>query len=101
MNLVSKEYIIAASLSEDPGMLILSQFAGSAKDLTQALLINPYDTESVAKSIKDALEMKKEEKKKRITDMAKLLEEKNVYSWALQFLKTTLDAAKEQRGVTL
>ncbi len=101
MNLVSKEFIIAASLSDDPGMLLLSQFAGSAKDLTQAVLINPYDIESVATSIKDALEMKKEEKKKRITDMAKLLEEKNVYSWAIHFLQTTLDAAKEQRGVTL
>src|SRR6185437_12391232 len=48
MNLVSKEYVIATYFSKKPGMLVLSQFAGSAIDLTSALIVNPYDVGEVA-----------------------------------------------------
>lgn len=100
MNLVSKEYIVAASLSQNPGMLILSQFAGSATDLRQALIVNPYDTESMADAIHIALKMPSKERKVRIDEMAQTLSEHNVYAWALQFLKDTEAAARENRKIS-
>ena len=62
MNLVAKEYV-AAQDPEDPGVLILSRFAGAAAELTAALLVNPYDPETVATSIAHALSMPLEERR--------------------------------------
>ena len=76
MNLVSKEFVMAASREKDPGMVVLSQFAGSAIDLTSALIINPYDIDEVANAIKVGLEMPKQEKIRRMNKMAEALEEK-------------------------
>ncbi len=87
MNLVSKEFVIASSLAKNPGMLILSQFAGSAIDLTESIIVNPYDVEEVAKSIKKAFEMPKKDKEERIKTMAAVLEQRNVYEWAENFIK--------------
>ena len=56
MNLVAKEYL-AAQDPEDPGVLVLSQFAGAAKELTGALIVNPHETDAVAAALKRALEM--------------------------------------------
>ena len=92
MNLVSKEYIIAASESENPGMLVLSQFAGSAIDLTKAIIVNPYNIEEVSEAIKKALEMPKQEKKEKLKAMAAVLGERNIYAWAQEFVKSTLEA---------
>lgn len=94
MNLVSKEFVIASSFSDNPGMLILSQFAGSAIDLTQAIIVNPYDIDEVAGAMKKALEMKREEKQKRINSMAQVLEERNVYEWAEEFVRSALNASR-------
>lgn len=94
MNLVSKEFIIASSMSSDPGMLVLSQFAGSATDLDAALIVNPYDIDDVAGAIKTGLEMKKEEKAKRIKHMVEMLEENNVYEWGYNFLRETLQMGR-------
>lgn len=99
MNLVSKEYVIAASTSNTPGMLVLSQFAGSATDLTQALIINPHDKEATADAIEQALTMDEKERKDRIMRMAGTLEEHNVYSWVMQFLTEAEQAARENRGI--
>lgn len=96
MNLVSKEYVIASNFSNNPGMLVLSQFAGSAIDLTSALIINPYDIDQVADSIKEGIEMAKKEKKRRIEDMMETLEEKNVYQWAYEFVRSAQVAAREK-----
>jgi trehalose 6-phosphate synthase len=101
MNLVSKEYVIAASTSSNPGMLVLSQFAGSATDLTQALIINPYDVEQTADAIHQALTMSIQERKTRISQMAVTLEEHNVYSWVMQFLQAAENAARENRKVSI
>jgi trehalose 6-phosphate synthase/phosphatase len=90
MNLVSKEFVAAAALSKNPGMIVLSQFAGSAIDLTSALIINPYDTNELVNAIKTGLEMDQREKTKRIKAMAKILEERNVYEWALEFSEECL-----------
>ena len=92
MNLVSKEFVVAAAQSKNPGMLVLSQFAGSAIDLKAAIIINPYDVKAITEAIKTALEMDKEEKIKRLTKMAQVLSEKNVYQWATDFLKEAIDA---------
>ncbi len=90
MNLVSKEFVVASSLSSDPGMLVLSQFAGSAIDLTSALIVNPYDIDKVAEAIKTGLEMSRDEKVKRIKQMAEMLEENNVYEWGYNFLRNAI-----------
>jgi trehalose-6-phosphate synthase len=97
MNLVSKEFVVAASCSLNPGMLVLSQFAGSASDLSASLLVNPYDTGAVATAIKLALEMDRAERVERITHMASLLEERNVYEWAMNFVRDAATAAREQQ----
>lgn len=96
MNLVSKEYVISSSTSARPGMLILSQFAGSATDLTQALIINPYDIEQTADAVFKSLTMPEKERHDRIAHMAATLEEHNVYSWVMQFLREAEDAAREK-----
>ena len=88
MNLVSKEFVISSSASSRPGMLVLSQFAGSAIDLTKALIVNPYNVHEVADAIKKGLEMPNEEKKKRMKEMAETLEERNVYVWAEDFIRS-------------
>ncbi len=90
MNLVSKEFVVASSKSSDPGMLVLSQFTGSAIDLTQSLIVNPYDIEKVADSIKTALEMPQKEKVNKINQMAALLDDNNVYEWGMEFIKQAL-----------
>ena len=64
MNLVAKEYV-AAQDAEDPGVLILSRFAGAAIEFRRALLVNPYDAESVAAAIAQALTMPLEERRAR------------------------------------
>ena len=89
--------IVAASLSDDPGMLVLSQFAGSAIDLQASLLVNPYDPDAVASAIKLGLEMDREERSQRISSMVALLEERNVYQWAMSFIRNATIAAREQQ----
>lgn len=92
MNLVSKEYVIASQNSEDPGCLILSQFAGSAIDLTSALIVNPYNVDEVVFNIKKGLEMNSKEKRDRIKKMAETLKERNVYVWTEDFVKAALQS---------
>lgn len=87
MNLVSKEFVVASSMSDNPGMLVLSQFTGSAIDLTQALIVNPYDIDQVAGAIKRALTMPLKERSERINQMTSLLEENNIYEWGENFIK--------------
>ncbi len=94
MNLVSKEFVVAASREKDPGMVVLSQFAGSAIDLTSALIINPYDIDEVAEAIKTGLEMGRPEKIRRMNKMAEALEEKNIYTWTEDFVRAALDASR-------
>ncbi len=94
MNLVSKEFVVASYLHQNPGMLVLSRFAGSAIDLTESLIINPYDPDEVADAIKRALEMSREEKIEAMKRMAKRLDEKNVYAWAMEFVQGAQAARK-------
>jgi trehalose 6-phosphate synthase len=80
MNLVAKEYV--ASKNDLSGSLILSRFTGAAKELTDAVLINPYSIEEFSDAIKSAIEMPREDKRKRMANMRKIISENNIYRWA-------------------
>ncbi len=89
MNLVAKEYV-AAQNGEDPGVLILSRFAGAAHELGAALLVNPYDPEGVAMAINKALSMPLEERRQRQEQNFRVLMQNDITHWAERFL-TMLD----------
>jgi len=80
MNLVAKEFI--AARRDDQGVLILSRFTGASHELADALVVNPYDTEELANSIRRALEMSPEEKRIRMQRMRATVRERNIYRWA-------------------
>jgi len=80
MNLVAKEFV--ASRDDLHGVLILSCFAGASHELGDALIVNPYDTEQMADSIRQALEMRPEERRMRMQRMRSTVREHNVYRWA-------------------
>jgi trehalose 6-phosphate synthase len=84
MNLVAKEY--AASRDDERGVLILSTFAGAAHELSDALLVNPYDISQLADAIHRALEMPEEEQGARMRRMRQTVREHNVYRWAAHLL---------------
>lgn len=84
MNLVAKEYV--ASKEDLNGILILSQFTGAARELTDAILINPYAIEDFAEAIKLAIEMPQEEKIKRMGNMRKIVAGNNIYRWAANII---------------
>jgi trehalose 6-phosphate synthase len=85
MNLVAKEYI-ASQNPEDPGVLILSRFAGAAHECKAALLVNPYDPDSVAAAIGQALSMPLAERRDRYESLFKVLSHNNIQHWADRFL---------------
>jgi trehalose 6-phosphate synthase len=84
MNLVAKEFV--ASREDDQGVLILSTFAGAALELTDSLLVNPYDVQQVAAAILRALEMTEEEQSTRMHRMRHGVREHNVFRWAANLL---------------
>ena len=79
MNLVAKEYV--AAQVDEAGVLLVSQLAGAAQELTDALIINPYDPEGVADSLKAALEMPLAERRRRMHAMRSYLETHNLQRW--------------------
>jgi trehalose 6-phosphate synthase len=85
MNLVAKEYI-AAQDAADPGVLILSRFAGAAKECSGALLVNPYDKETTAQAIFRALTMPVEERKDRHRTNVSNLRKNDIADWGVKFL---------------
>ncbi len=84
MNLVAKEYI--ASRNDDTGVLILSEFAGAADELTEALLVNPYDLDSVAHALARATAMSLDEQRRRMRALRRQVFEHDVDAWARGFL---------------
>jgi len=84
MNLVAKEYV-AAQKPEDPGVLVLSRFAGAAEELTGALIVNPYDVENVADAMRGALIMPLEERRERWQAMFEWLQRYDVAAWQRSF----------------
>jgi trehalose 6-phosphate synthase len=86
MNLVAKEYV-AAQDPEDPGVLILSRFAGAADEFREALLVNPYDPDAVAAAIARAVAMALDERKARHRELYATLLRNDVSKWGDKFLK--------------
>jgi trehalose-6-phosphate synthase len=84
MNLVAKEFV--ASRSDERGVLILSTFAGAAHELSDALLVNPYDISQLSEAIHRALEMSEEEQIKRMQWMRRTVRERNIYQWAAHLI---------------
>ncbi|HEX2446728.1 MAG TPA: trehalose-6-phosphate synthase [Methyloceanibacter sp.] len=92
MNLVAKEFV--ASRCDEQGVLILSHFAGASRELSEALIVNPYDPHAVGEAMHEALTMPAKEQQARMSLMRSLIKERNVYRWAGQML---LDAAELRR----
>jgi trehalose-6-phosphate synthase len=93
MNLVSKEFV--ASREDERGALILSTFAGAAHELSDALLVNPYDVSQLAEAIHRALEMPEEEQTRRMRRMRHTVREHNIYRWAAHLLSDLTDIRVE------
>ncbi|NNC58554.1 MAG: trehalose-6-phosphate synthase [Erythrobacter sp.] len=85
MNLVAKEYL-AAQDPDDPGVLILSQFAGAAQQLTEAILVNPHSPDDLSFAIKAALDMPLEERKRRYNAMIGTVRSDSVQNWTESFI---------------
>lgn len=92
MNLVAKEFV--ASREDERGVLILSQFTGAARELPEALIVNPYDADQCAAALNVALNMPLRSQRTRMRLMRGLIKEFNVYRWAGRML---LDAARMRR----
>jgi trehalose 6-phosphate synthase len=85
MNLVAKEFV-AAQDAADPGILILSRFAGAAAELSAALLVNPYDPEAVGHAIERALIMSIEERVQRHAALLEVISKNDINFWCEQFM---------------
>ena len=96
MNLVAKEF--AAARDDERGVLLLSQFTGAAREMSEALVVNPYDLEEASAAMARALAMPAEEQRERMRAMRAFLAEFNVYRWAGRML---MDAARLRRKETL
>ena len=92
MNLVAKEFISARD--DERGVLILSLFTGAARELPEALIVNPYDTDECAAALQLALTMSSAEQRTRMRLMRGLIQDFNVFRWAGRML---MDAAAKRR----
>jgi trehalose 6-phosphate synthase/phosphatase len=95
MNLISKEYV--ACRTHLTGVLILSEMTGSAKELSEAILINPNDTVEIASSIKNALEMPIDEQARRMRTMQERLKRYDVIRWADDFFSELTDILEDRK----
>jgi trehalose-6-phosphate synthase len=100
MNLVAKEFV--AARRDERGVLILSQFTGAARELRDALLVNPYDIDQTADAIRVALEMEPEDKQLRMQRMRRSIKEHNIYWWAgsliTELCEVRLDVKESAHG---
>lgn len=94
MNLVAKEFVV--SRDDEQGALILSRFTGAARELRDALIVNPYDTEQLAGAIYFALEMEPEERSARMKRMRRAVREHNIYRWAATLVGELADVRAER-----
>ena len=84
MNLVAKEFI--ASRVDEDGVLVLSEFAGAADELADAVVVNPYDVEAVRRAIKQALTMDERLRRERMASLRRRVQEHDVHQWAARFM---------------
>jgi trehalose 6-phosphate synthase len=95
MNLVAKEYV-AAQPAEDPGVLVLSRFAGAAREFDAAIQVNPYDLDDMADCLHRALVMPLEERRSRWTQMMENVRRHSAQSWSQGYLQALAAAAAER-----
>ncbi|MBZ5514242.1 MAG: trehalose-6-phosphate synthase [Acidobacteriia bacterium] len=102
MNLVAKEYI--AARDDEQGALILSRFTGAARELRDAVIVNPYDAEQLAEAIFFALKMDPEERTAKMRRMRRIVREQNIYRWAgdliTELAELRLDTPEPAKGRT-
>jgi len=96
MNLVAKEFV--AARDDEDGVLILSTFAGASRELTEAVLINPFDVTETASAMEIAMRMGRDERRNRMSLMRRTVKENNVYRWAGRML---MDAARIRQRQSL
>ena len=92
MNLVAKEFV-AAQDPEDPGMVVLSSLAGAARELTDAVIVNPHDRDEVADGIATAISMSVEERRERYESMMEILRKNDITAWRTRFVDALLEKA--------
>ncbi len=97
MNLVAKEFV--AARDDEQGVLVLSQFTGAARELTEALIVNPYDLQQASEALAVALNMPAAEQRERMRSMRRLLAEFNVYRWAGRMLVDAAELRRRERMV--
>ncbi len=106
MNLVAKEFV--AARDDEDGVLILSTFAGASRELSEAVLINPFDVTETAEAMETAMRMGRDERRNRMSLMRRTVKENNVYRWAGRMLmdaarirqRQSLPSAKRRRGAS-
>jgi len=99
MNLIAKEYV--AVKGEGPGVLVLSEFAGAAKELQEAIIVNPNSREDVAEALHKALGMPEDEQRQRNTTMRQRLETHDIRHWVQQFLSRLRFAEESSRTLAV
>jgi trehalose 6-phosphate synthase len=95
MNLVAKEFVSARD--DELGVLILSQFTGAARELTEALIVNPYDLKQAAGAMAAALRMSEPEQQERMRSMRRFVSQFNVYRWAGRMLVDAAELRRKER----
>jgi trehalose 6-phosphate synthase len=95
MNLVAKEFV--AAREDQRGVLVLSEFTGAARDLTAALIVNPYDLREASDALAAALRMPVIEQEERMRAMRRLVSEFNVYRWAGRMLVDAAELRRKER----
>lgn len=95
MNLVAKEFV--AARDDERGVLVLSEFTGAARDLTESLIVNPYDIGQAADALATALAMPAGEQRDRMRSMRRVVSELNVYRWAGRMLVDSAELRRRER----
>ena len=99
MNLVAKEFV--AARDDNDGVLILSQFTGASRELEDAIVVNPYDTQQVGEAIYQALTMSAEDRTRRMRRMRRVVKEQNVYRWAADIVHELSEVRIEEPARSL
>lgn len=94
MNLVAKEFVVAQAATGGSGALVLSEFAGAGGELREAVFCNPFDVEGLSKRIEEALECSQEERRRRLSAMAGVVQRHDVFAWANGMLGELEDPAR-------
>jgi trehalose 6-phosphate synthase len=94
MNLVAKEFVVAQD-ENDPGVLVLSNLAGAARELSSALLVNPYDSRAVGHAIQAALSMSLDERRERHAAMLQVLKRNDIVTWTRRFIEALAETQRD------